>query len=88
MFMRYIGGAVGHQDVREVEMHGAEPDEMEIVDQDVGCDEEGSNSKRDLSNEEESSDGDDGDDSDDKDIKDWDPDGDNGSSIDDDYDEF
>ena len=87
MFMYYIGGGVGHQDISEPEICDVETGKMEVdVDpQDVGSDGEGSSSEKDLSNEEGSNIGDD---SDDEDIGDWDPDDDNGSYIGDDYDEF
>lgn len=86
--MRYVGGGVGHQDVSEPEICDVETGEIKVEadPQDVGSDGEGtSNSKKDLSDEEESSIGDD---SDNEDIGDWDPDDDHGSYIDDDYDEF
>ena len=86
MFMHYIGGGVGHQDV--IEVLRDEANENDIVGADYqGSDREGSDSEND------SSDGDDDESSNDnssnKDIEEWDPDNeDMGMDIDDDYGEL
>ena len=86
MFMRYIGGGVGHQDVIEVPRD--EANENDIVGADYqGSDREGSDSENDSSDgdDDESSDGN----SSNEDIEEWDPDDeDMGMDIDDDYGEL
>ena len=93
MFMCYVEGGVGHQDVTEtqVDFWDDEGDEMDIeVDpQDVSSDSDrethSSDSEGELSNEESSH----GDLSDNEDVEEWDPDGDDiGSDVDDDFGDF
>lgn len=85
MFMRYIGGGVGHQDIAEIQLCNEEVDEMEVdaEPQNVCGDVEDSDSEGD------SSDGEDSHVSGEEDFEDCDPDDEDiGSDIDDRYDEL